>query len=132
MPGPSQAPSNRARSILVVEDDPTTFAEMEIALGAIGVVAHAANGMDALKLLRQGLKPDVIVTDVVMPRMDGITFCRFVKGNPVTARIPVLMFSSAGGAKDMIAGISAGARQYVFKSAGNAALASRVRDSIRP
>lgn len=132
MSAPSKSPPSRPRSILVVEDDATTFAEMQAVLASVGEVSHASNGMDALKMLRQGFKPDVIVTDVIMPRMDGITLCRFVKGNPATARIPVVMFSSASGPKDMVAGISAGARQYLFKSNGSAALATKIRESIRP
>jgi len=132
MSAPSKSPPSRPRSILVVEDDATTFGEMAAVLASVGEVSHASNGMDALKLLRQGFKPDVIVTDVIMPRMDGITLCRFVKGNPATARIPVVMFSSASGPKDVVAGITAGARQYLFKSNGSAALAAKVRESIRP
>jgi CheY-like chemotaxis protein len=87
------------------------FADIELALGNLGVVTHASDGLDALRLLRLGLRPDVIVTDVIMPKMDGIALCRFVKNHPATARIPVVMFSSAAGAKDMVAGIAAGARQ---------------------
>lgn len=132
MSGPSQAPLNRSRSILVVEDDPATFTDIELALASLGSVTHASDGLDALRLLRLGLRPDVIVTDVIMPKMDGIALCRFVKNHPATARIPVVMFSSAAGAKDMVAGISAGARQYLLKSDGSAALATKVRESIRP
>lgn len=122
----------RPRRILVVEDDALASAEIQTSLASVGVVTHAKNGLEALGLLRQGFKPDVIVTDVVMPRMDGITLCRLVKSHPNTSRIPVVMFSSAAGVKDMVAGITAGARQYIFKSAGQAELQSRVRDSIRP
>jgi CheY-like chemotaxis protein len=123
----------RPRRILVVEDDSQCSAELHAQLSTVGVVTRASNGIEALKLLRSGYKPDVIVTDVVMPRMDGITFCRLVKSHPNTSRIPVVMFSSAGGVKDMVAGITAGARQYVVKaSTPPTELAERVRESIRP
>jgi CheY-like chemotaxis protein len=128
----TKPPASRPRSILVVEDDAAAFADIEAALASVGVVTRASNGLEALSLLRQGFIPDAIVTDVVMPKMDGIALCRFVKSHPNTSRIPVLMFSSAVGPKDMVAGIAAGARQYLFKSAGSAALAVKVRESIRP
>lgn len=124
--------TRRPVQILVVEDDPISGAEIESQLAGVGVVTRAANGIEALSMLRRGFKPDVIVTDVLMPRMDGLTLCRFVKSHPNTSRIPVVMFSSASNVKDMVAGITAGARQYVFKSAGGDELAKRVSDSIRP
>lgn len=122
----------RPRRILVVEDDLMMGADIQAHLASVGVVTRATNGVEALSLLRRGFKPDVIVTDVMMPRMDGITLCRLVKCHPNTSRIPVVMFSGASSVKDMVAGITAGARQYIFKSAGGAELASRVRESIRP
>lgn len=129
---PTQTTPLRPRRILIVEDDAATCALLQSQLATIGVVTRAANGLEALSMLRQGFRPDVIVTDVLMPRMDGITLCRLVKCHPNTSRIPVVMFSSASGVKDMVAGITAGARQYVFKSAGNAELTTRVRESMRP
>lgn len=128
----SEVLPSRPRRILVVEDDATVGSEIQAQLASVGVVTRAHNGIEALSMLRRGFKPDVIVTDVVMPRMDGITLCRFVKSHPNTSRIPVVMFSSAASVKDMVAGITAGARQYIFKSVGNQELASKVRESIRP
>lgn len=128
----SDVTPGRPRRILVVEDDAMLSAELQLALASVGVVTRASDGIEALSLIRKGLKPDVIVTDVMMPRMDGITLCRLVKCHPNTSRIPVVMYSSAEGVRDMVAGITAGARQYIFKAAGSAELTNKVRESICP
>ncbi len=128
----SEVLPSRPRRILVVEDDATAGSAIQAKLASVGVVTRAQNGIEALSMLRRGFKPDVIVSDVVMPQMDGITLCRLVKSHPNTSRIPFVLLSSVDGVKNMVAGITAGARQFIFKSVDGEELATRVRESMRP
>jgi CheY-like chemotaxis protein len=76
---------------LVVEDSPTQAAELRILLEEAGyAVAVAANGLDGLAAAH-GVKPDVIITDVQMPEMDGYAFCAAVKAAPALKGVPVIL-----------------------------------------
>jgi CheY-like chemotaxis protein len=102
--------------ILVVEDEPDVRTMVVRLLGTLGEVIQAQNGAEALELLlRGGRAPDLIVTDVMMPQMDGLTLSRELKKDPALARIPILMLTAKSSPSSMIDGINAGARQYLTK-----------------
>ena len=82
--------------ILVVDDDPLSRRILEQALGSSGYeVESAADGQEALGRACSH-RPDVVVTDWQMPRMDGLTLCRLLKGNDETRFTHVLMLSARG------------------------------------
>ena len=68
--------------ILVVEDDADLLLMMKTMLKTVGEITLAKDGQEAYDMLKQGFKPDVIVTDVMMPRMDGITLAKTLKNDP--------------------------------------------------
>lgn len=107
--------------ILVVDDSPSQREMISSLLKSSGiVVTEASNGEEALKALlntsddKQSL-PDLVITDIVMPRMNGYEFCRKLKNTPATEHIPVLMCTSKGEEFDRYWGMKQGADAYIAK-----------------
>lgn len=102
-------------TILVVEDTPSQLELMNIFLQEGGyVVIRASNAKDGLEKARLD-QPDVIITDVVMPGMSGFEFCRKLKRNLDTKKIPIIFCSSKNKDIDRIWGIRQGADVYLTK-----------------
>jgi CheY-like chemotaxis protein len=116
--------------ILVVEDDADLLVMMKTMLKSVGEVTLAKDGQEAYDLLRQGFRPDVIVTDVMMPRMDGITLAKTLKKDPSIGNIPLVMLTAKSGPLDMITGINAGARHYITKPFKAADLIDKVKKAL--
>jgi CheY-like chemotaxis protein len=116
--------------ILVVEDDADLLVMIKTMLTAVGEVTLARDGQDALDLLKNGFRPDVIVTDLMMPRMDGLTLAKTLKGDPNVGNIPLVMLTAKSGPMDMITGINAGARHYVTKPFKAADLIEKVKKAL--
>ena len=105
-----------ARS-LVVEDDNSVRELLRVALSGGGYdVLLAENGLDALvQIDRATPKPNLLLVDIMMPELDGLTLVRALKGNRETRNIPVVFITAKTDAKSIADGISAGARYYVTK-----------------
>jgi len=116
--------------ILVVEDDADLLHMIKTMLATIGEVTLAKDGMEALDLLKTGFKPDVIVTDLMMPRMDGLTLAKTLKDDPALGNLPLVMLTAKSGPMDMITGINAGARHYVTKPFKAADLIDKVKKAL--
>ncbi|HEY8430336.1 MAG TPA: response regulator [Sandaracinaceae bacterium] len=125
----ASATSSRPR-ILVAEDDPDLLKMLEHVMRPLGDVVTAVDGMDALEKARSGPPPDVVVTDVMMPRMDGLTLAKQLKGDPRLGHVPVVMLTARTGPRDVIAGINAGARFYVTKPFKTDELLTKVRKAL--
>lgn len=122
-------PGGRPR-ILVAEDDPDLLKMLEHVMRSLGDVVLANDGQDALEKARTGRAPDVVVTDVMMPRMDGLTLARRLKQDPQLAHVPVVILTARTGPRDVIAGINAGARFYVTKPFKTEELIAKVRKAL--
>jgi CheY-like chemotaxis protein len=116
--------------ILVVEDDADLLHMIKTMLQTIGEITLAKDGQEALDILRNGFRPDVIVTDLMMPRMDGLTLAKTLKGDPNIGTIPLVMLTAKSGPMDMITGINAGARHYVTKPFKAADLIDKVKKAL--
>jgi len=116
--------------ILVVEDDADLLHMIKTMLQTIGEVTLARDGQEALDLLKNSFRPDVIVTDLMMPRMDGLTLAKTLKGDPNVGNIPLVMLTAKSGPMDMITGINAGARHYVTKPFKAADLIDKVKKAL--
>lgn len=116
--------------ILVAEDDPDLLKMLEVVMRSLGDVVTAVDGQDALEKVRSGPAPDVVVTDLMMPRMDGLALARQLKAMPALARVPVVMLTARTEARDVIAGINAGARFYVTKPFKTEELLVKVRRAL--
>ncbi|MBW4420548.1 MAG: response regulator [Myxacorys californica WJT36-NPBG1] len=102
-------------SVLIVDDSVTVREMIADQLRQIGFeVAVAADGVDAIAQLQTSL-PDLVITDIIMPRMNGYELCRWIKSDPRTHSIPVMMCSIKSEEFDRYWGIKQGADAYVTK-----------------
>lgn len=113
VPSGSKQPYRQFR-ILIVDDD-CEFANYIIAeLGDKYKFDHAINGKEALKTLLTG-QYDLVVSDVMMPGMDGIALLRRIKENPNISQLPVIMLTSKDAVEDKLKGLKSGADAYIAK-----------------
>jgi len=117
--------------VLVVEDSVPQQEMMTDLLRSIGLeVAIANDGLEALERIERH-PPDVIVLDIVMPRMNGYELCRRLKANPMTQHLPVVMCSSKGEEFDRYWGMKQGADAYIAKPFQPAELVGTVQQLLR-
>lgn len=116
--------------ILVVEDDADLLHMIKAMLRAVGEVTLARDGQEALDLVQSGFRPDVIVTDLMMPRMDGLALAKSLKNNSAIGNIPLVMLTAKGDPMDMITGINAGARHYLTKPFRASELIDKVKKAL--
>ncbi len=103
------------RTVLVVEDTPSEMELLSHYLRESGyAVINAISAQEALNKAIE-LKPDVIVTDVVMPGMSGFELCRSLKKHPATEKVPIIICSSKGQEIDRLWGMRQGADVYITK-----------------
>ncbi len=93
-------------------------------------VLTASNGPDAIKLCREGAC-DIVLLDIMMPGMDGYEVCRRLKSDPLTMQLPVIMVTALDQPSDRLAGLEAGADDFLTKPAGDIALITRVKSLAR-
>jgi two-component system, OmpR family, alkaline phosphatase synthesis response regulator PhoP len=117
--------------ILVVEDDRDIAELVTHTLRKAGHAAEiAGSGTAALARVRSA-PPDLIVLDVMLPGMDGLTVCRTLRGDPATAAIPIIMLTARAGEAERIEGLELGADDYVTKPFSPRELAARVTALLR-
>lgn len=104
-------------SILVVDDEEDTVELARMVLEFEGYrVFSANNGQEAIDFLKkEDEKPNLVLLDVLMPKMDGLKVCKWIKENPDLKEIPVLLFTAKVGNKDRMAGEKVGADAYIAK-----------------
>src|SRR6266513_5381701 len=116
--------------VLVVDDEEKNRKLLCDTLKARGhEVVEAENGEQALQLVVTH-SPDVILLDVMMPRMDGFTVCRRLKENSRTAHIPILMVTALSDRKERLLGVEAGANDFLTKPIDLQDVSIRVRNAI--
>ena len=122
--------SNASR-ILVVDDNPENRAIFTARLEAHGYeVLTAEDGEAALEVARQR-RPDLILLDIMMPKIDGIEVCRQLKQDPNFPFTPIVLVTAKSDPKDVVAGLEAGAEEYLTKPVDQTALIARVRSMLR-
>ncbi len=122
----------RSRPCILAVDD--VFENLEIVtlrLEANGYeVITAADGIEALEQTRRH-QPDMILLDIMMPKLDGISVLKELKADPTLGFIPVLLLTAKADRSDVVAGLEAGADDYLTKPLDQAALIARVRSMLR-
>ncbi|MCR4407825.1 MAG: response regulator [Anaerolineae bacterium] len=116
--------------ILVVDDSKFSAKMIESRLVEAGFqvdVAYSAEQAIASLSAPGSPLPDLVISDVVMPGMDGYQFCRWLRGNPATVRVPVIMLTSKGGVSAKVDGFQAGADDYLVKPVDPTELEMRIK-----
>lgn len=120
-------------TVLVVEDSVTQRQMISDLLKESGLnasVISVADGVEALEQI-QNQAPDIVVLDIVMPRMNGYEVCRQIKTDPNTENVPVIMCSSKGEEFDKYWGMKQGADAYIAKPFEPAELIGTIKQLLR-
>ena len=128
-PAPSQPTGHDRPRVLVVDDNADMRAYVITLLADAYDVSGAADGEQALEMIRED-RPDLVLTDVMMPNLDGFGLLAALRKDPATALVPVLMLSARAGDEATVEGLSAGADDYLVKPFSARELLARVRANI--
>jgi len=116
-----------AKKILIIDDEPNTVAALSIRLKETGhEIILASDGLDGLQKARKE-SPDLIILDVMLPKLDGYKVCRMLKFDKKYHRIPIVMYSARAQKKDVDAGMESGADAYVIKPFQLEAMVEKIR-----
>jgi DNA-binding response OmpR family regulator len=126
----SLAAESSSQRVLVVDDDVEVAKSIEASLRKQYQVSVVYTGIKALKEARRH-QPDIIVLDVIMPGMDGLETCRQLRLDPGLADIPILFLTALGRPEDRVAGLRAGADDYLTKPFNLEELQLRIKAILR-
>jgi signal transduction histidine kinase/ligand-binding sensor domain-containing protein/DNA-binding NarL/FixJ family response regulator len=117
----------KKKMILIVEDNEDLRFYLKDNLKSQYHVEEAMNGKEGWEKIRR-LNPDLVVSDIMMPLMDGIELARKIKGDTLTAHIPVILLTSMGSEEKQLEGLRVGVNDYITKPFTFEILASRIRN----
>jgi DNA-binding response OmpR family regulator len=116
--------------ILIVEDDPAVQTLLAKALTAKGYrITQATDGVKGLTALEE-IEPDLIICDIMMPRLDGMTFVKAIKRNAGTKAVPVIFLTAKNDPRSVVEGINVGAKYYVTKPFALDELLSKIQKAL--
>ena len=117
--------------ILIADDTPSNVHVLQLRLAAVGYeVVTAADGEEAVRVAKES-RPDLVLLDIMMPKMDGIEVCRRLRADASFPFVPIIMITAKADAKDVVAGLEAGGDEYLTKPDDNNALMARVKSMLR-
>jgi serine phosphatase RsbU (regulator of sigma subunit) len=117
--------------ILIVDDNPANVEIFQMRLAANNYdIITAMDGESGLAMARDK-QPDLILLDIMMPKMDGLEVCRRLKETPSLPFMPIIMVTAKADSKDIVAGLEAGGDEYLTKPVDHAALVARVKSMLR-
>ena len=116
--------------ILVVDDEADQVEILSVKLTGEGYrVLTADNGLDALNQARRFL-PDLILLDVMMPDINGLSVCEILRCQPSTGRIPVILLTALGGQFPRLSGLESGADEFLVKPVADKELFERIESAL--
>lgn len=117
--------------ILIVDDNPANVEILQMRLLANKYeIITATDGEVGLAMAREK-QPDLILLDIMMPKMDGLEVCRRLKGDHSLPFMPIILVTAKSESKDIVAGLEAGGDEYLIKPVDHAALVARVKSMLR-
>lgn len=117
---------------LIVDDEKDISDLIEMILKSNGFtnIKKAYNGEEALVKAETDM-PDIILLDLMLPKVDGLTVCRKLKSNPLTEKIPIIMITAKNEESDIVMGLELGANDYITKPFSAKILIARIRNQLR-
>ena len=110
-------PESNKKTIMIVEDDIFVMDIYQMKVSQEGFkVVTAENGREAIKKLESGAKPDLLLLDILMPYMDGLTFLKKKNQNEKWKQIPTILLTNLSQKEEIEAGFELGAKDYIIKS----------------
>lgn len=117
--------------ILIADDNATNLDILQTRLATQGYeIMCAADGEQALELALRH-KPDLLLLDIMMPKLDGLEVCRRIKSDASLPFMPIIMITARANSADVVAGLEAGADEYLTKPVDQASLVGRVKSMLR-
>ena len=118
-------------TVLVVDDNAQNLELLVVYLESLGCkIATATDGIKAMEKVRQ-VPPDLILLDIMMPRMSGFEVCRKLKSDPQTRDIPIIMVTALNELSDIERGVECGTDDFISKPVNRLELTTRVRSLLR-
>ncbi len=129
-PGPALAPSESRATILVIEDNPDMRAYIRKGVAPYYQVIEARSGEEGLVRARENL-PHLVICDVMMPHMDGLTLCRTFREEPKLRMVPVILLTAKVSQEAIIEGLESGAVDYITKPFSFDVLLAKIRGLLK-
>lgn len=124
-------PSSKQFTILVVDDEPINLQVVTNHLSLENyAIVRANNGMEALAMMREGFKPDLILLDVMMPKMSGYEVCQKIREQFPATEIPVVMLIAKTQVSNLVLGLEIGANDYLAKPISKPELLARIKTHL--
>ncbi len=118
--------------ILIVDDEPINLQVLKNNLSLANyAVTQASNGLEALNLIASGFQPDLILLDVMMPRMTGYEVCQKLRDQFLPSELPIVMLTAKNQVSDIVEGFSSGANDYLSKPFSKQELLARIKTHLR-
>jgi serine phosphatase RsbU (regulator of sigma subunit) len=117
--------------ILIVDDNPASAEILRARLEANRYEIMTARDGEAGLAMAREFKPDLILLDIMMPKMDGIEVCRRLKSDSSLPFMPIIMVTAKAASEDIVAGLEAGGDEYLTKPVDHAALVARLKSMLR-
>ena len=119
------------KKVLIVDDEPNVRRLLHTILGKTFDVFEAEDGRQAIEITNSQ-KPDVVLMDMMMPKMDGLTACHMIKNDPATKSIPVIMVTAIGFELNVKLSQQMGASGYVTKPFSSEDLLGKITQVLAP
>ena len=126
----AESDNKKRGRLLIAEDNEDIRNYMKNGLQSMFEIILAKNGEEALQMLKEN-EPDIVITDMMMPVMDGLKLCAQIKQNINTSHIPVIMVSAKTDSKDQLEALKTGADDYIAKPFSMAILVTKIRNILR-
>jgi PleD family two-component response regulator len=118
------------RYILVVDDDAEMREAVGLVLAPMYRLRYAVDGIDGYSKANELPRPDLIIADVLMPRLDGITMVQRIRATATLCRVPVIFFTGQTSVASIIAGLSVGTFAYLSKTSAPGVLEGKVKRAL--
>ncbi|MCD8079715.1 MAG: response regulator [Bacteroides sp.] len=129
-PGAQDSPSPAKNVLLLAEDDTDMREYLTENLSKEYEVVSVTDGEQALKMARD-INPDIIISDVIMPGLEGDEMCRILKSSMETSHIPIILLTALSERENVISGLEAGANDYIIKPFDFSVLKVRIRNILQ-